>query len=340
MRDLLSWNLALGRWAGVQVRLHVFFVLFAVFALHFSFKADLFAYGCAALVILLASALAHEFGHCLAARKLGGKADQVLIWPFGGLAHVNVSQDPHSELVTSLAGPMVNLVVAVGCALALLALGEFSKELLNPLQPPHSADSVAELLELAFWLNWLMALVNLLPAFPLDGGRALRAWMWQRHGYRMSVLIVVRTAKFSAVALWLAAWLVRDANTLVGVSPSLPLALLGIFLFFSAKQEGDRLHESDSSEPSFGYDFSQGYTSLEKYYQQPQRTPEPGPVKRWLEARRQARLQRKQEIEEEEERRVDEVLARLHESGRDGLTAEDRALLDRVSARYRNRQRG
>jgi hypothetical protein len=195
---------------------------------------------------------------------------------------------------------------------------------------------------LAFWINWLLTLVNgLLPAFPLDGSRWLRALLWPKHGYRTAVQLVVRAAKVTALLLFVLAWLLRDTGQDPNptVSPTLPLALFAVFLFFSARHESERLLDSDTGETGFGYDFSQGYTSLEKFHQPP-RAREPGPLKRWLEARRASRMLRQQEIEDEEERRVDEVLARLHEHGRDGITADDRALLDRVSARYRNRQRG
>jgi hypothetical protein len=119
---------------------------------------------------------------------------------------------------------------------------------------------------------------------------------------------------------------------------SLPLVLFGLFLFFSARQEAERMREHDSGDATLGYDFSQGYTSLERH-DAPRTARKPGPLRRWLDARRTQRIERQQQREFEEERRVDEILARLHETGMDGLTDEDRALLDRVSARYRDRQR-
>jgi stage IV sporulation protein FB len=337
MRDLLSWNLSLGRWSGVQVRLHVFFVLFALFALHYAARANVLWYGAASVAILFASVLAHEFGHCIAAWKTGGSADRILLWPCGGLSHVNITQEPQSELATALAGPMVNLSI---CMLATPLLVVFQTDvihLLNPLSPPPALEgfSAVNCLRMTFWINWLLTLVNLLPAFPLDGGRALRAVLWPKFGFRSAVLLVARAATITSVVLWLAAWLVRDSYPFA----LLPLALLGVFLFFSAKQETERLSEQDQGDPLLGYDFSQGYTSLEKHYQSP-RAREPGPLRKWLDSRRAARLLRQQQIEEEEERRVDEVLVRLHEAGLDGLSDEDRALLGRVSARYRNRQRG
>ncbi|HWA99442.1 MAG TPA: site-2 protease family protein [Pirellulales bacterium] len=340
MRDLLSWNVPLGRWAGVQVRLHVLFLLFALFALNFSWREDLIAYGGICLAVLFASALLHELGHCIAARKIGGTADQVLLWPLGGLSHINVSQDPQIELITALAGPMINLFIGVAMAPAVMLLKgpESLAAALNPLVPPVPAGAAAltvgDVAECTLWINWILALANALPAFPLDGGRALRAVLWPRYGYRTAVLLVVRAAKLTALALCIVAWLVRAEYDFA----PLPLILLAVFLYFAAKQEAERLQDSDPGDGSFGYDFSQGYTSLERQFQPPQR--EPGFIRRWLEQRREQRAMRRQLIEQEEERRVDEVLARLHLHGRDGLSPEDRSLLDRVSARYRNRMRG
>ena len=338
MRDLLSWNLSLGRWRGVHVRLHVFFLLFAIVTLHFSLREDMLVYGATALGLLLVSVAAHELGHVVAARRIGGNAEQILLWPFGGLAHVNVSQEPQHELLTALAGPLVNAALCLLMAPVIVAATPDSALLLNPLAPPvpMSADSFGALdvLRLAFWINWVLMLLNLLPAFPLDGGRALRALLWDKFGFRTAVQLVARAAKTTAVLLFVVAWLVHEPYP----HTPLPLAILGIFLYFAAKQETERLTDNDAGDPLFQYDFSQGYTSLEP--SAPTRAPEPGPLRRWLDRRREERELRRQQIEQDEERRVDEVLARLHDQGRDALSPDDRALLDRVSARYRNRQRG
>ncbi|HEX3869942.1 MAG TPA: site-2 protease family protein, partial [Pirellulales bacterium] len=197
-------------------------------------------------------------------------------------------------------------------------------------------DSLTPLaiVQAAFWMNFILAWVNLLPAFPLDGSRFLRALLWPRYGYRSAVSLVVGAAKIVAFLMFVAGVSVYNSYPFA----TLPLLLASVFLFFAAKQEAERLNDSEPSEASFNYDFSQGYTSLERQLQG--RSREPGPVRRWLEKRREERARRQQLLEQDEERRVDEILARLHTCGRDGLSAEDRALLDRVSARYRGRQRG
>lgn len=341
MRDLLGWNVSLGRWAGIQVRVHAFFLLLAIVGLYLGVVMDphgeLVFDAAASLLILFLSVLAHEMGHCLAARRMGGRADQIMLWPLGGLVSINLSHQPQEELVTAAAGPLVNLLLCVVTLPVLVLAGQDVRVLLNPLAAPEPTDGLTWIyaLQLTVWINWLLVLLNLLPAYPLDGGRVVRSLVWQQKGYRTAVVVVARVAKFTALVTWVAAWLVHPQYPYA----SLPLLLLGLFLFFSAKQEAERLQDRESEEGVFGYDFSQGYTSLERNFAAPTRKS-PGLVRQWLDSRREARRQRQLKTEEDDDRRMDEVLARLHEVGRDNLSEEDRALLDRVSARYRNRQRG
>ncbi len=342
MRDLLGWNVSLGRWAGIHVRVHAFFLLLIIVALYLGVvmddRGELVFDAAASLAILFVSVLAHEVGHCVAARRMGGRADQIMLWPLGGLVSINLSHQPQEELVTAAAGPLVNMLIAIAALPPLLIFaGQDARVLLNPFAAPEPTAGLTWVfaLQLVVWINWLLVLVNLLPAYPLDGGRVLRSLVWQQKGYRTAVVVVARVAKFTALVTWVAAWFVHPHYPYA----SLPLLLLGLFLFFSAKQEAERLQDRESEEGVFGYDFSQGYTSLERNFAPPTRKS-PGLVRQWLDGRREARRLRQQKTEEEDDRRMDEVLARLHEVGRDGLNDEDRALLDRVSARYRNRQRG
>jgi hypothetical protein len=126
----------------------------------------------------------------------------------------------------------------------------------------------------------------------------------------------------------------RSRPTATAVPIWFALLLLAIFLYFSAKQEAAKADELTEPEEPFGYDFSQGYTSLERSQQQ--RVEERvGPVHRWLSQRKEAQLLKQREVEAEEESRVDDILGRLHANGIESLSGEDRLLLDRVSARYR-----
>lgn len=340
MRDLLSWNISLGRWAGVQVRLHVFFVLVALVALFAgpsTLNQKLFWETAGALAIFLFSVLAHEIGHCVAAGRVGGVVDQIVLWPLGGLTQVNPSHDPQNEFLTAIAGPLVNLAFCFVALPALVLEHGNLVSLLNPLAPPVSVSGLTWLnaCEWLFWTNWLLMLVNCLPALPFDGGRVLRSLFWAHHDIRQGVWLAARVAQCTAVGLWILAVLIHRNGEYSFAA--LPFALVGVLLFFSGRQEIERVYDVESDDALFGYDFSQGYTSLEKTV--PARRPSSSPVRRWLDDRRTRRDERQRQLEAEEERRADDVLARLHELGKDALSDEERALLNRVSERLRNRLR-
>lgn len=350
MRDYRTFSIPLGRWKGLEVRLHLLFVLFAAFTLYLGWRQhDSTSIWIAAgsLGILLISVLLHEIGHWRAAIHLGGTADRLVLGPLGGLAAVHPPLDPRAELTVHLSGPAVNAVLCLLCTPLIIAFDSVAGfvNLLHPL--PHESLFLNALeqeawwrtaIKLTFWINWVLFLVNLLPAFPFDGARVLRSWLSAlrpdapAHWSSQRVALI---AKITAAGLLVAAFLCRNIKAEI-----LPiwfvLVLLAILLFFSAKQEEDRRAEPEDEDDLFGYDFSQGYTSLDRTAEKVRSRP--GPFVRWLEKRRTQRLQKQQQIEADEERRMDEILQRLHEHGKQSLSDDDRALLNRVSARLRNRR--
>jgi Zn-dependent protease len=346
MRESYAWSIGLGRWAGVQVRLHALFLLFGVFTFYLGTRSadpDLMWYALLALGVLFFSVLAHEIAHCFAARRCDGHADEIVIGPLGGLAQVSVPHEPQCELITAMAGPLMNAVIWLAAIPLLLVLGDSNVlGLLNPLRPQAVVEGppLLVLLKLTCWLNWILLLVNLLPAVPFDGGRVLRALLWPVFGYRSAILNVARVARVTAFLLCVVAFFTSDMFSDSFISAWVPLVLIAIFLYFSANQEVARLDHQDSGEELFGYDFSQGYTSLERDGEDLAAHEEPGFMRRWLEKRREEKERLRVEQEAAEEHRVDEILAWLGEHSVNELSPEDQALLDRVSARYRNRAKG
>lgn len=339
MRDLLSWNLPLGRWAGVNVRLHVFFLILGLVFWQAAIVSDdpSLRWNYALMLgVLLISVLVHETAHVATSARLGYIPEQVVLWPLGGLAHVGLPHQPLAELITALAGPLANLTIAAVCMLALLLT---RPDLLsfNPLAPPYSDTIHGPLvLAIAFWVNWVLVLVNLLPAAPLDAGRAVRALLWIRVGARSAAVHSAALSRLTGVLL-LILGLIAQSKYPFAV---LPMGLLGCVLFFAPRSESERLAEIDGDETPLGYDFSQGYTSLERHSEPATSARRRASLfRRWLERRRQLRLRKQQQREEEEDRKADDILARLHTYGVDGLSSEDRAILNRVSARLRNKER-
>ena len=143
--------------------------------------------------------------------------------------------------------------------------------------------------------------------------------------------------------LLVAAVLVSNYETVL-VPPWLALMLLAVFVFFSARREEMQFADVEGDdEHVFGYDFSQGYTSLEGRLEaddevSARSVSQASALSRWFEKRRKVRECRLREQEADDEQRVDEILSRLHQHGMHSLSRGDRALLQRVSQRYRSRQ--
>jgi Zn-dependent protease len=299
----------------------------------------------ASLTALLICVMVHEIGHAWVTFRLGGFVDEIVLGPLGGLGMMRGLPDPRAELLAHLAGPVMNLTICVVCAPLLVASGHPPWGLFWPPLAPEGllvGTPGVIALKLALWINWVLGLVNFLPAFPFDGGRAFRAFLlvrWPYIGRRAASLIVAGLAKVTAVAICFAAFVLRFEDTQSLVPTQFALILLAIFLFFSAKQEEQR-GEAEAREEgtAFGYALSRAGARTDRPADG--EAPETsGPLGRWLERRRTLRLQREREQEAEDERQVDAILARLHEHGMQSLSNADRALLERVSARYRNRQR-
>lgn len=333
MRDLLSWNVSLGRWADVQVRLHVSFLVLILAVLHLSVPAEDAPISWPAVVgllVLFAGVVAHECGHCFAAWKSGGRIDHVLLAPWGGLTYLSPSRNAKVELAIALAGPAVNLGIFLSATLTLVGLGSPIGPLFHPFQlPPLSPKlTVIDLFTLTAWTNGLIVLVNLIPAYPLDGARALRAALRPKFGLPTAIVFSWRTGIFAAAALMCVAWSLPATLE----KASLACSLLGIFLYFSSRQEAQLLH--DAAARYDGDPFNDVFD-----------VPAPSgksenPLKRWFERRRRLRVAQQARQERDEENRADDILARLHTLGPQALSADDRAILERVSQRYRQRQQG
>jgi stage IV sporulation protein FB len=352
MREQGIWSISLGRWNGVQVRLHMFFLIFAAFTVYLSWlDAGKLAsdgnpwMGVVAVVVLFASVLVHEVGHLVVANRLGASVDEVVLGPVGGLGPAAGPLEPHGELLMAMSGPAANLGL---CSLSAIALalhgGVDITGLLHPFAPREilSGAPLVLGLKLTLWVNWLLVLLNLIPAFPFDGGRALRAglmMMYPRSEPLRAVWVAARVAKLTALVLAVFAVLSFGVHPGYAVQTWFALMLLAIFVYFSARKEEATALHAGSDEALFGYDFSAGYTSLEGSGPKCSTQPVAGPLVRWWKRRGEARDQRRREIEALEDGRVDEVLAQVHQTGLESLSSEDRELLQRVSARYRGRVR-
>lgn len=194
----MKWSLKIGRFAGVDVFVHWTFTLL----LGWIFFAELGAgkdttaalQAVAFLLALFACVVLHEFGHALAARRYGIQTRDITLLPIGGVARLErMPEDPRHELWVALAGPLVNVVIAAVLFGVLLIRGSIER---LPAALGHG-DFVSRLMA----VNLFLALFNLLPAFPMDGGRVLRALLATKMGRRRATQIAANVGQAMAILL-------------------------------------------------------------------------------------------------------------------------------------------
>ena len=154
--------------------------------------------------------LLHEFGHALACRQVGGKADQIMLWPLGGVAYVSPPSRPGATLWSIAAGPLVNVLL-----LPPLIAGYVTAKSLGWAQTSHDAYEFALMV---LFIDASLLVFNLLPVYPLDGGQILRSLLWFVLGRGRSlaastIIGFVGAAAFVLLALWWRSiWLVAVAG--------------------------------------------------------------------------------------------------------------------------------
>jgi Zn-dependent protease len=166
----MGGTIRLFKFAGIQVYLH--FTWFIIAAIEFTDRSRVYRspiFAAYEYLALFGIVLLHEFGHALACRQTGGTADQIVLWPLGGIAFVNPPRRPGAMLWSIAAGPLVNVILLPILSIAVAIIGDGTD--VRPTDLGHFVSQV--------WLiNLLLLIFNLLPVYPLDGGQILRALLW------------------------------------------------------------------------------------------------------------------------------------------------------------------
>jgi hypothetical protein len=174
-----------------------------------------------------------------------------------------------------------------------------------------------------FYISWVLLLFNLIPAYPLDGGRMFQCLVWARTDYRKGVVYASYTG-FGVAVIFLIVSITWNESLFMG---------LALFMLYMSSLQ---LQSLDSEEGPFGYDFSAGYTSLERDDEPPPKPKKVGWFTRWRQARRARKMAREAEQRQQDEARMDQLLEKIAQHGKNSLTDEERRFLERVSARKRN----
>jgi Zn-dependent protease len=350
MPDPANWSVRIASWKGVPIRVHAFLLVFVAATLCLSWSAEgwrLFPLTVGGLVILVTSVLIHELGHLLVAGRLALLPASVFIGPFGGLGSYPSNTNSRDNLYVAAAGPLANLAVCfVFLTLASIADRESERIIVREF-------SFAGALWLVLWINGLLVLLSMLPAFPFDGGRIVRStfellfpsiprprvvtitfWIavilscllavaamvlcnnppllpfptWLAPAFLAAVTMIGATHEFVAC---------RDA--VVPSAPEAPRQSASDSRFFESDDDNDELN--GNGEPPFLFG-----------------PPDEDSADTWAESPLGEALS-DGESESDDERILDEILTKLHAHGQASLTERECEFLQRVSARYRHRQR-
>ena len=226
----MSWSLPIIRIAGIQLRIHITFLLLIGW-LAFGYYAE---GGSAAalgrvffILLLFLCVVLHEFGHAFAAKAFGINTPDITLLPIGGVARLErMPEEPVQELIIALAGPAVNVIIAI-CLF--LVIG--SRGLMNAATI-QGGDLIAQLL----MINVMLLLFNLLPAFPMDGGRVLRALLATRLSYARATQIAASIGQGCAFVFGF-----------IGLIWNPFLLFIALFVYIGASQEAALAQMKDVS---------------------------------------------------------------------------------------------
>ena len=301
-RSFLSWNFKIFRAFGVDVRIHWLLIFFLILQI----VQACIAIGLAGLLwspvlafILFFSILLHEYGHCAAARRVGGSANEIILWPLGGLARCSCPSTPKAELITSFGGPFVNILLLVsGYAVLKMKL------------LPFSGDLFQYLYSSMLLINRDLLLFNLIPCYPLDGGRIFKALLWPVVGLQKSIKYTMWLALVFSILLFIYAFLTRDIF----------LAIISILVFWQAWSV------VKMKSPEAGSLFLEGScASAERY------DAKPTVVEKLKSGIEQKRIKDEKRKENAMMESLDRILDKINRVGVDGLTGEERQFLDATS---------
>jgi Zn-dependent protease len=225
-----SQSFHIGTFAGIPVKIHWTFGFTVILIMYIGFQDQLSLHGyfwlAMTVISLFTCVVLHEYGHALTARKYGIKTTDILLTPIGGIARLRgMPQKPIQEFLIAIAGPLVNVALMLISGLYLyFAIDQTSSELLEDL---IIIDSFSELVVYLFFLNFMLFAFNLVPAFPMDGGRILRSLLSLKMERIKATRIASITGRVIAVVFVIIAIVYRQFS----------LGFIGVFVFIMAQRE-------------------------------------------------------------------------------------------------------
>jgi len=238
----MRWSYRIGRVAGIELYVHATFLLLLAWIGLVSYRTGGTAAalgGIASIVVTFAVVVLHEYGHALTARRFGIPTQDITLLPIGGVARLQqMPKEPRQELAIALAGPAVNAVLALLCWAALAATG--GARSLGDMMAADERFLGRGILEQLLVINVWLGGFNLIPAFPMDGGRVLRALLAMRNGdYARATAQAAAIGRLFALVFGIAGLFLVHAPMLV---------LIALFVWLAAAGEAASVTQSATLE--------------------------------------------------------------------------------------------
>jgi stage IV sporulation protein FB len=335
LRWLVGGSAPVATVLGVRIRAHSSLIIFIAAILLLDWEDKRYsplirAFSMGVWVLML---VGHELAHCLMARRLGGQGDEALLWPAGGLTPAEPPHHSGATFITALAGPAFNLALCAGGAMGVYAFtptaglhwaAAGAGHIVVPFSPFHgpSPDFACKWSDPAFYCWWIflinyrLLLLNLLPIFPLDGGRLLQSTLWPMVGHFRSQLIETTAGMAGAVAMGLVSLATQEYF----------LAACMMFCCFESYQSRLLLHESMSEDWKDSFDFSSSLFAEER------------PRRRRLSRRVIRRARRIAQAEKAARDRIDAILAKVSAGGMNSLSWIERRTLRKTTQQQQRRE--
>jgi Zn-dependent protease len=335
--DFLNASFRVGRLSGINIRVHILFLLYAAFRL-WEGRDDV-TWTAGFLAMLFGIVLIHEFGHCFGARSVGGDAENILMWPLGGLAYAHAPMTPWAQFVTVASGPLVNVVFCAAAGLVIVLQAGTIRVLspnplgsINPEAFPPGMPSWVWYACIFYAVNYLLLAFNLLPVYPLDGGQLFQCLLWPFVGLQRAMTIACQVGLAGCIGLGV--WgLSRGGGGML-----LFIALFGGFTCWQRLKMlkyGMIADERIKYAPYREYNPRRGrgfFSRIFKIRRRPKASrsdasPKPGG---W---------QAKADEETRREAELDRILKKVHDKGLHSLNYVERQTLERATRERQRRER-
>lgn len=227
-------SLQVGTFFGIPIKIHWTFSLLWLFMIGVGIFNGSDATTLISLSFFIISmficVILHEYGHALTARKYGIKTLDIIISPIGGIARLQkLPEKPIHELIVAIAGPLVNLFIAI--VLAIIVYFGFNEvDFSTPEELVELLSTPLGFLSMLIWINTVLFVFNLVPAFPMDGGRILRAFLSMKYGKVKGTQYASVVGRILAIGFICA-----------GIFMSYILIFIGVFVYIMAKSENEQI---------------------------------------------------------------------------------------------------